>query len=216
MEETSMKPEGTLETSGITATDGRMDLQSGLPSLPPGRSAQAAREVRRNSSLRQARTCYDHLAGVAGVQLLDDLLNHKWLEIAHDNKTLHPSCSLTPRGVEALGLRKIDTQGCRNGRRRFADGCLDWTERRFHLGGALGATLLQALLELGVVRRLQGTRAVVVEQPKTVWLADRHNRENGRVPVISEPVRIHGDELNKKGCISAEYQLQVSLASYSP
>ena len=50
-----------------------------LPLNPP-MSPQAAREVRRNTLLRQGRTCYDHLAGVVGVQLLEALLQHGWLE----------------------------------------------------------------------------------------------------------------------------------------
>src|ERR1043166_3239825 len=54
-------------------------LQGCTPTTPP-RSLQAGREVRRNTAMRQARTCYDHLAGVAGVQLLDEMLRRRWLE----------------------------------------------------------------------------------------------------------------------------------------
>jgi hypothetical protein len=58
----------------------------------------------------------------------------------------------------------------RNTRRRFAYGCLDWTERRSHLGGALGAAVLDALQRTGVVRRQPQTRTVVVQQTLEAWL----------------------------------------------
>jgi hypothetical protein len=92
--------------------------------------------------LREARTCYDHLGGVAGVRLLDGLLERNWLEATEGGAYL-----LSAGGAAALRRAGVDLEATRRTRRAFAIGCLDWTERRPHLGGALGAALLRALLE---------------------------------------------------------------------
>src|SRR6266487_4202796 len=96
---------------------------------PP--SQAAARAVRDDLPIRRARTCYDHLAGVAGVQLLDGLLERGWLEAAGGRELV-----LTDAG--AAGMRRAGVAVPAGGSRRaFAIECLDWTERRPHLGGAL-------------------------------------------------------------------------------
>jgi DNA-binding transcriptional ArsR family regulator len=145
-------------------------LQALLPAASPPlpRSAQAAREVRRDTRLRQGRTCYDHLAGVAGVALLDTLLQRGW--VIGDNGP-RPHYQLTPSGSQALQSRGVDLPGTRQTRRQFAYGCLDWTERRPHLGGALGAAILQALHRAGYIRRHRKSRAVVLLKPIVDWLA---------------------------------------------
>ncbi len=132
------------------------------------RSAQATREVRHNTALRQARTCYDHLAGLAGVQLLDQLLARGWVE-QHDEGA-RPAYRLTPSGRAALAARGVDLTSRSGSRRGFAFGCLDWTERRPHLGGALGAAVLRALVDTGAVGRAEGSRAVTVYEPPEAWL----------------------------------------------
>jgi DNA-binding transcriptional ArsR family regulator len=136
----------------------------------PRRSPQAVRQVRRNTALRQGRTCYDHLAGVAGVQLLDELLRRGWLASAAGVQDTRLHYRLTPQGSQALTTCGVDVVSARRGRRRFAYGCLDWTERRAHLGGALGAAVLAALQGAGVVRRQPQSRALVLLQPVTDWL----------------------------------------------
>jgi hypothetical protein len=85
------------------------------------------------SRLRVARTCYDHLAGTLGVALHDRLLALGWLSATY---------AVKPAGARAFAALRIDLDGLRAQRRRFAFGCLDWSERRHHLGGALGAALL--------------------------------------------------------------------------
>ena len=148
--------------------------EEGLPPDAPRRSPQAAREVRRNSALRQARTCYQHLAGVAGVELLGKLLDRGWLEPEEslDSRTnYHP----TALGLQELRHRGIEAAPATNSRRRFAYGCRGWTERRLHLGGALGAMLMDALNAQGAVRRHQGTRTVFLENSIAAWL-DRLDR----------------------------------------
>lgn len=94
--------------------------------------------------LRAARTCYDHIAGSLGVAIHDRIKTMGWL--AEDSKD---GCSygLTPRGEKGLEALAVDVDAIRLLRRRFAFACLDWSERRPHLGGALGAALLKIALK---------------------------------------------------------------------
>lgn len=133
----------------------------------PKRSAQAARAVQRDMPIRHARTCYDHLAGIAGVQLLDALLEHGWLAVEEGPC---PRYALTPTGEAALRARGVNLVQAKQARRMFAFGCLDWTERRPHLGGALGAAVLHALEEAGVVHRADAARTMLLTEPLDVWL----------------------------------------------
>jgi hypothetical protein len=146
----------------MTSTNRTIEL------LPPA-SPQAAREVRRDSPRRRARTCYDHMAGVAGVDLMAALLRRGWLE-EDGHKSGRVIYRLTLRGRQALQARGVDPAGVPSSRRMYAYGCLDWTERRQHLGGALAAGILQGLAGTGVVRRQAGTRVVLLLQPLEGWL----------------------------------------------
>jgi DNA-binding transcriptional ArsR family regulator len=97
------------------------------------------------SRLRSARTCYDHLAGTVGVALHDRFRALRWLAARsnfNDN-----AYDLTTGGSKAFEALGIDIAAVRTLRRRFACACLDWSERRPHLGGALGAALLQLALK---------------------------------------------------------------------
>ena len=151
-------------------------VQSVLDSLSPQglqvrrRSPQASREVRRNTALRQARTCYDHLAGVAGVELFDALNERGWIEIESGATGLRPPYHLTPAGEVALRARGVNLAQAQRTRRRFAYGCPDWTERGLHIGGGLGAELFEALRRSGTVRRQSKTRVVTLQQPLIAWL----------------------------------------------
>ncbi len=91
--------------------------------------------------LRDARTCYDHLAGRAGVLLHDRFRALGWLSA--DSNDVKNAYDLTTKGSKALESVGIDIEATRGLRRRFAYGCLDWSERSPHLGGALGAALLK-------------------------------------------------------------------------
>jgi hypothetical protein len=94
-----------------------------------------------SQELRFARTCYDHLAGTVGVAVLAALLGRQWLH-ATDS-----SYSVTPEGSRGLAGLGLDLEAARRGRRAFARPCLDWTERRHHLAGALGAAMTSVMLE---------------------------------------------------------------------
>jgi DNA-binding transcriptional ArsR family regulator len=95
--------------------------------------------------LRAARTCYDHLAGTAGVSLHNRFRALGWLatgSIGGDN-----TYDLTPSGRKAFEALGIDLAATRTLRRRFAYACLDWSERQPHIGGALGAAFLNTALK---------------------------------------------------------------------
>jgi DNA-binding transcriptional ArsR family regulator len=110
--------------------------------------------------LRAARTCYDHIAGTVGVLLHDRFRALRWLSAG--SPTNDDAYDLTfggTRAVEALG---IDLAATRSLRRRFAYPCLDWSERQPHIGGALGAALLQAALKRKWVLQDLDSRALSV------------------------------------------------------
>jgi DNA-binding transcriptional ArsR family regulator len=145
------------------------------------RSPQARRELQGNTAIRQARTCYDHLAGVAGVQLLDEMLHRGWLEPDEQAEQPRPLYRLTLLGTQALRARGVDVKRAEKARRRLAFGCTDWTERRRHLGGALGAAILEALLTAGIVRRQRQSRTVVCKQPVMDWFDVVPSRQRDRL-----------------------------------
>jgi DNA-binding transcriptional ArsR family regulator len=93
--------------------------------------------------LRSARTCYDHIAVSLGVALHDRFQTLGWLLPGSGDA----KCNLTLKGAKAFETLGIDVEATRLLRRRFAYACLDWSERRPHLGGALGAALLSAALK---------------------------------------------------------------------
>ena len=106
--------------------------------------------------LRRARYCYDHLAGALGTGLLTLMLRKGWLQDDAEPKQL----ALTPRGDKALAQLGIDVEAAQGRRRQFACRCLDWSERRDHLGGALGAAVAQELQARKWIERRKHTREV--------------------------------------------------------
>ncbi|MNJ27247.1 Helix-turn-helix domain protein [compost metagenome] len=107
--------------------------------------------------LRFARSCYDHLAGELGVRLHDGLMSQGWLEAEGHG--------LTPQGEQHLGQLGIDCVA--TGKRPFACHCLDWSERRMHLGGQLGARLLGHMLnKRWLVRGLESRELTLTPKGK--------------------------------------------------
>jgi DNA-binding transcriptional ArsR family regulator len=118
---------------------------------PPGRPAVPA-------PIAVARTCYDHLAGRLGVTLLEAL----WRVGALGRPDAGGSMELGPAGPRVFASLRVDLVKPASSRRRFAYGCLDWTERKAHTGGALGAAICERAREAGWVVPQPGTRAVLL------------------------------------------------------
>ena len=140
-----------------------------LAQISPVRPARSLRQSREAVALAQARTCYDHLAGRAGVELLDALLRTGVLN--GNGSGAGVAYEVTARGAEKLARFGVDVPQVRQSRRRFAGACLDWTQRRPHLNGALGAAVTGRLLELGWIERGPSRRAVRVTGPGRDGLA---------------------------------------------
>lgn len=115
--------------------------------------AVRVRSSPREPALRRARVCYDHLAGELGVRLYEVLLAGGVL-VAEDDR-LAPG----PAATAWFGEQGI-TLAAPHGRRALCRPCLDWSERRHHLGGALGAALLSRWLERGWLQRQDGSRVI--------------------------------------------------------
>ena len=106
------------------------------------------------NELRFARTCYDHLAGRLGVALENALVRQRLL--APEG----PVYRVTRGGAAWLEAFGVDVAAARQSRRAFARACLDWSERRHHVAGALGRSLLDRLVERGWIERRTGERIV--------------------------------------------------------
>jgi DNA-binding transcriptional ArsR family regulator len=112
------------------------------------------RPWRGEETLRAARTCYDHLAGRLGVALADSMIAHGRILLGEDGG------QVTSAGAEFLSAFGLDLAG--PSRRAFCRPCLDWSERRPHLAGRVGAALASRCLDLGWLRRLPDTRALAI------------------------------------------------------
>jgi DNA-binding transcriptional ArsR family regulator len=112
------------------------------------------------SRLRAARTCYDHMAGTVGVSLHDRFQALGWLSAVSTGTG--NTYNLTVAGTKAFEALGIDIEATRALRRRFASACLDWSERRPHIGGALGAALLKIALHRKWVLPDLDSRALAV------------------------------------------------------
>jgi DNA-binding transcriptional ArsR family regulator len=108
-----------------------------------------------DAAMRKARVCYDHLAGDMGVLLFDSFERRGF--VRRSDKTL----TLTAAGASFLIERDIDVDALRQGKRALCLSCLDWSVRRYHLAGALGAVLLEHCLAQGWVRRVKNARTLV-------------------------------------------------------
>lgn len=103
----------------------------------------------KDQALRSARVCYDHLAGERGVEMLD-AARAQGLIIGDEDMLL------TTEGQDFFESLGVDLVGLKKGKRPLCRSCLDWSERRNHLGGALGAALLDMFLRRGWARRNEG------------------------------------------------------------
>ena len=135
--------------------------------ISPGLPARTLRQSREAVALAEARTCYDHLAGRAGVALLEGMLRRGLLRERSSGRTDRSDTSalrfeVTGAGAKALSPFGLDITEVRRSRRHFAGTCIDWTQRRGHLNGALGAAITARLFELGWIERGARRRSVRV------------------------------------------------------
>jgi DNA-binding transcriptional ArsR family regulator len=139
-----------------------------LAAICPPTPVRSLRASSRRDRLRHARTCYDHLAGVVGVALADALRARRWTRVADGGDG---GVDLTPAGEAGLVAAGVDVAGARAARRAFARPCLDWTERRPHLAGALGAAIATAALDAGWIRRVDGRAVAVTDAGRDVLVS---------------------------------------------
>ncbi len=126
-----------------------------LATVAPRTTAQVRRETDKSNPLRFARTCYNHFAGILAVQINDALQERGFLALTREKQY-----RVTDEGRDWFEKLGIDIAAMESNRSGFARQCLDWTERRHHLAGALGTALLQRFFELKWVVRIDKTRAV--------------------------------------------------------
>jgi DNA-binding transcriptional ArsR family regulator len=115
----------------------------------------------RDAALRKARTCYDHLAGQLGVAIADALVAQGYIELGGE------AGILTESGIDKLAHIGIDIaplleRRTKRSGRVLCRPCLDWSERRPHLAGLVGAAICTHCMRQGWIRRLEETRAVLV------------------------------------------------------
>lgn len=139
-----------------------MELLMVLAPEPKGRMAGPRIE----EPLRRGRMCYDHLAGELGIGITEALVRRCILRKEADCFTV------TKRGGAWFAGLGIEVAALRDLRRKFAATCLDWSERRDHLGGALGAALAERLIDLGWIARRRNSRAVTVTEAGRRRLAE--------------------------------------------
>ena len=128
----------------------------GLMGLAQRTGAVRARTGPKDGALRAARLCYDHLAGERGVALYEMLAGNGWI--------VPGEATPTPAGRQGLLAFGIDIAALERGRRPLCRTFLDWSERRSHLGGALGAALLAELERRHWLRRASGRVLVVTPE----------------------------------------------------
>jgi DNA-binding transcriptional ArsR family regulator len=136
------------------ANPGVVAVLEALATVAPPAPARSFRDGQAAKALRFARTCYDHLAGQLGVRITEVLVARRCLMPAGREY------ELSPAGERLLTRLGVDLEGARQARRGFARACLDWSERRHHLAGALGAALLDRLFALRWIERRPAGRAV--------------------------------------------------------
>jgi DNA-binding transcriptional ArsR family regulator len=141
-----------------------------LSLICPTTPVRSLRQANGSRSFRTARTCYDHLAGALGVAVLERLVDRGWLVPGRQGGGA--GYEVGEDGLHAFNRLGVDVEACRRARRQFARPCLDWTQRRSHLAGALGAATLTAFLAHGWLRRSSTGRGLRVTTAGTIGLRE--------------------------------------------
>lgn len=159
------------------------ELIEHLARLAPPMEVRSLREGTRAHALRAARTCYDHVAGRLGVGIMSSMIEHGLLRGGNGrfapaspgrDRPASPGFDLdyhlTRKGMAVL--EGLGVEVAPRGRRPLIRYCVDWSEQRHHLAGALGASLAARLFELGWLRRSGSGRALLITPEGTAGLAD--------------------------------------------
>jgi hypothetical protein len=149
------------------------ELMEALARVSPAAPVRSLRQGTKANAVRYARTCYDHLAGMLGTGLMQAMLDGGLLAggdgrfdpatAGHDRLSsagFDLDYSLTVRGVDELEVFGIDLESLRSRRRPLIRYCVDWSEQRHHLAGALGAAIAERMLALKWIHRARRSRAV--------------------------------------------------------
>ncbi|MCJ8011904.1 helix-turn-helix domain-containing protein [Paenibacillus sp. KQZ6P-2] len=129
-----------------------------LLTLSKPAEVRSLRQSSQMKALREARTCYDHLAGKLGVRLTESMLDHGYLEKGQTEFTV------TPEGERFFADFGLDLPALRKQRRSFSRICLDWSERQHHLAGTLGHAVVARFFELNWIKRPPSGRAIIVTE----------------------------------------------------
>jgi DNA-binding transcriptional ArsR family regulator len=130
------------------------DVLEGLGTLAARAGHLRVRPGPKDPAMRRARMCYDHLAGELGVRMFDSLVGRKMLVVEKDR------VEITPRGAKFVAEFGVDLGEVQTSRRPLCKKCLDWSERRSHLAGSLGAAMLNRVFDLKWARREADGRVV--------------------------------------------------------
>ena len=152
-----------------------MALAADLGDTGPARRTTPPVVGPRDQALRRARTCYNHLAGQVAVAMADRMVERGQVELSADGGALTEDGAVFLRGLGVDLDAATARGGRRGGGRVFCRPCLDWSERRPHIAGAVGAALCQTCLSRGWVRRQDGTRAVSVTPAGQIALGRAFN-----------------------------------------
>jgi DNA-binding transcriptional ArsR family regulator len=162
----SVTPSGRFRYYRITSPLVAQMLESMIAvaalEMPPRHRPRSARD----EALCLARSCYDHMAGRLGVAVADALIERDYMHLSADGGVL------TDAGHRFLCDFGARLETDRRSKRIFCRACLDWSERRYHVGGLVGAELQRRFLELGWVARTGATRAFKVTDAGKVELKD--------------------------------------------
>ncbi len=142
------------------------DALEALVQLSAPAEVRSLRQAARSKNLRWARMCYDHLAGVVGVAVTEALVGRDLIAAREGTFTL------TERGPDGFAAFGVDVAGLAARRRPLVRGCMDWTERRHHLAGSLGAALTAELLRRDWMRGREASRIVTVTPAGRAGLRD--------------------------------------------
>jgi hypothetical protein len=135
----------------------RPEIAHAIESLGAISTVQKYRPAGASRELCYARTCYDHLAGELAIRLADMMERKHFLRAKNEREY-----EITSDGEKFLSDWQINVGELRKSRRNFARRCLDWTERRDHLAGAVGAAICKKMIEVRWITRDKKSRAVHV------------------------------------------------------